>query len=298
VRRKYQALGARIFKRRLLPLRLRSLYRDGPLTRELVDFFGADRTLGDPELRTLLLLVLHNSITDSVWPLSNCTRARYNRAERYLKDPSDRNLDLPLTTLIRGSAAAPVYFPPQPLQVGSNPFLFQDGGVTPFNNPAALMFLMATLPEYGLSWPVGEDELLVVSVGTGSAAASHPGLLARNVNVAFQAKNMPSVFMNGASVGQDLICRSLGRTRAGDAIDLEFGDRIDLGGVGGASAFTYLRYNADLSAKALARAGITDPARQAQLRKLDAVDCIGDLQQLGAQVGATVDLERHFEGFL
>jgi hypothetical protein len=297
VRRKYQALGARIFKRRLLPRRLRSLYRDGPLTRELVDFFGADRTMGDPELRTLLLLVLHNSITDSVWPLSNCTRAKYNRADRYLKDPSDRNLDLPLTTLIRGSTAAPVYFPPQPLQVGSNPFLFQDGGVTPFNNPAALMFLMATLPEYGLGWPVGEDALLVVSVGTGSAAASHPGLLARNVNVAFQAKNLPSVFMNGASVGQDLICRSLGRTRAGDAIDLEFGDRVDLGGVGGASAFTYLRYNADLSAKALTRAGITDPARQRELRKLDAVDCIGDLQKLGARVGATVDLEHHFKGF-
>jgi hypothetical protein len=136
-----------------------------------------------------------------------------------------------------------------------------------------------------------------VSVGTGSSAAVHPNLLARHVNVLFEAKNLPSVFMNGASTGQDLMCRALGRTRAGDPIDLEVGDRIGQPGVAG-SAFTFLRYNADLSAKALADAGITDPAKQADLRKLDAVGSMSQLQELGRRVGATIDLERHFEGFL
>jgi hypothetical protein len=297
VRRQYEILSAKIFHKRFLPMRARSLYRDHPLTAELEDFFGKDRTLGDPELRTLLLLVMHNSSTDSPWPLSNCTRARYNRADRYLKSPPDRNLDLPLTTLIRGSTAAPIYFPPQELQVGANQFTFEDGGVTPFNNPAMLMFLIATLPEYGLRWPVGEDALLVVSVGTGSSAAVHPGLLARNVNVLFEAKNLPSVFMNGASVSQDLMCRSFGRARVGPVIDAEFGSRIDQSAIAG-SAFTYLRYNADLSGKALAEAGISDPAGQAKLRKLDAVGSMSQLQELGKRVGATIDLERHFVGFL
>ena len=67
--------------------------------------------------------------------------------------------------------------------------------------------------------------------------------------------------MNGASTGQDLMYRAIGRTRAGDPIDLEVEDRIGKPGVAG-SAFTYLRYNADLSARALANAGITDPAKQ------------------------------------
>lgn len=298
ITREYEILGPRIFKRRLLPLRLRSLYRDGPLTDELEAFFGKGRTLGDPDLRTLLLLVMHNSVTDSVWPLSNCTQARYNRADRYLKKPSDRNLDLPLTTLVRGSTAAPVYFPPQELLVGGNPFLFQDGGVTPFNNPALLMFLMATLPEYGLGWPVGEDALLVVSIGTGAAAAVHPGLIARKVNLVFQAKNLASVFMNGASVSQDMLCRSLGRTRRGDEIDREFGDRLEATGVTGKSAFSYVRYNADLSSKALREAGITDPREQERLRKLDAVASMPKLQELGSRVGATIDLEHDFGGFL
>lgn len=138
--------------------------------------------------------------------------------------------------------------------------------MTPFNNPAMLMFLMATLPEYGLEWPVSEDNLLVVSIATGSSAALHPNLLARQVNVLFEAKNLPSVFMNGSSTGPDLMCRAIGRTRAGDPIDLEVEDRIGKPGVAG-SAFN---------------AGITDPAKQAELRKL----------------GATIDLEREFDGFL
>jgi hypothetical protein len=286
VARKYEALGPRIFKKRFRPLQLRSLYRDGPLTEELEDFFGAERTLGDPELRSLLLLVLHNSVTDSPWPLSNCTNARYNRADRSLLEAPDRNLDLPLVELIRGSTAAPVFFPPEELRVGRHPFVFQDGGVTPFNNPALMMFLAATLPEYGLGWPVGEDELLIASVGTGAAAAVHPGLLARKVHVGFQAKNLPGVFMNGASFGQDLLCRSLGRTRRGEAIDTEFGARLDVTGVAGRSLFTYLRYNADLS---------EEPAA---VRKLDAVDSLPRLQELGRSVGASIDFERDFEGFL
>ena len=94
VQEMYRNLGGKIFSKRLLPLRLRSIYRDGPLARELESFYGADRTLGDPELRSLLLLVLHNTGTDSPWPVSNCTRGKYNRADRYLMTPPDRNLDL------------------------------------------------------------------------------------------------------------------------------------------------------------------------------------------------------------
>ncbi len=94
------------------------------------------------------------------------------------------------------------------------------------------------------------------------------------------------------------MCRSVGRTRFGDPLDLEFGARVGVAGFGGDSAFTYLRYNADLSSRALAKAGITDPGRQEKLRKLDAVECMPELQRLGDRVGAAIDLDRHFEGFL
>lgn len=298
VRRRYESLGHKVFAKRILPMRLRSRYKDKPLRMELDDFFGAHRTLGDPELRTLLLVVMHNTETDSPWPLSNCTLAKYNRAERNLISPPDRNLDIPLAPLVRASAAAPIYFEPQTLQVGRNPFLFQDGGVTPFNNPALLLFLMATLPEYGLRWPVGEDRLLLVSVGTGGAAAVHPKLRPGKVTLAFNARNLPSVFMNGASVSQDLLCRSLGRCRAGQPIDREFGDRLDATGISGESLFTYVRYNADLSDEALEDFGVEDPKRRKKVRQLDAVNEVPLLQELGRRAAADVDLDCHFAGFL
>lgn len=297
VQERYATLGRKVFRRRFLPMRLRSLYRDGPLTEELEAFFGAGTTLGDPRFRSLLLVVLHNTVTDSPWPLSNCTRARYNRADRYLHDEPDRNLDLSLSTLVRGSTAAPVYFPPQRLRVGRLEYVFQDGGMTPFNNAALLLFLMATLPEYGLCWPAGEDDLLVVSVGTGSAAAVHPGLHPRRVGLLFNAANFPSVFMRGASVGQDLVCRSLGRTRAGAALDREFGSRLEAVAPGGRNLFTYLRYDADLADDALEALGI--PARdRGRLRKLDAVDAMSHLQTVGRHVARGIDVGTQFAGFL
>jgi hypothetical protein len=199
---------------------------------------------------------------------------------------------------VRASAAAPFYFEPQTLKVGRNDFLFQDGGVTPFNNPALLLFLMATLPEYGLRWPVGEDRLLLVSVGTGTAAAVHPKLDRGKVTLPFNARNLPPVFMNGASVSQDLLCRSLGRCRAGQEIDREFRARLDAIGVSGSNLFTYVRYNADLSDDALRDLGITDRKQRKRVRKLDAVREVPLLQKLGRQAADDVDLDRHFAGFL
>jgi hypothetical protein len=46
---------------------------------------------------------------------------------------------------------------------------FVDGGVSPFNNPTLQAFFYATLAGYRINWPAGEDNILVVSVGTGAA---------------------------------------------------------------------------------------------------------------------------------
>jgi hypothetical protein len=293
----YATLGTQVFAKRLLPMRLRSLYKDQGLRRQLDTIFGAKTTLGEPSIRTLLLMVMHNTVTDSPWPLSNCTQAKYNRADRALKTPSDRNLDLPLSALIRASTAAPVYFMPEQLTLGDRAFVVQDGGVTPFNNPALLQFVMATLPEYGLAWPVGEDQLLIVSVGTGSSAAVRPTATASSASV-FGALSLPAVFMNGASVGQDMLCRSLGRCRYGQQIDSELGDRVDVPGLGGLSLFTYVRYDADLSDKGLGSLGITQPKLRKKTRKLDSYKLLDLHQRIGQHVAREVAVNTHFDGFL
>ncbi len=120
--------------------------------------------LGSAKLRTLLLLVMRNATTDSAWPVSNNPSALFNRN---LDDPTC-NLKLPLWQLVRASAAAPTFFEPEVLRLGSQTFVFDDGAMTPFGNPAFQLFLMATASPYCLEWPTGEEKMLLVSVGTGS----------------------------------------------------------------------------------------------------------------------------------
>jgi uncharacterized protein len=126
--------------------RLRYKFEDEPLALKLKDVFGADTTFGSDRLRTLLLLVLRNATTDSPWPLSNNPYAKYNDTSR-----PDDNLKFALWQLVHASTAAPTYFPPEvivlPGKEGEKDkqFVFVDGGVTMYNNPAFQMFLMATL---------------------------------------------------------------------------------------------------------------------------------------------------------
>jgi hypothetical protein len=284
----YRDMAEEVFRKRFLVARIRSLYPRAALTRQLKDFFGEGTTLGDDRLRSLLLVVLHRSDTDSIWPLSNNTRAKYNDRTHH-----DCNLDLPLWQVVRGSSAAPVFFPPEEMTVGKKTVLFQDGGVTPFNNPAPLLFEMATSRHYRLGWPTGEDRMLLVSVGTGFAPAAHPSLVRQNVDVFFHLRNLLKVITNGSAVENDRLCRVLGRTRYGPPIDSEFDEPADAPVA--TPLFSYVRYTADLSAKGLRELGF--PRIDARkVGKLDAWRCMDDLRAIGCRVAEEVDAA-HFAGF-
>src|SRR5262249_61650714 len=73
-------------------------------------------------------------------------------------------------TIGGGAPAAPTFFDPQAIPIVDHepPGVFIDGGLTPHNNPALMMTLAAIVPAFGLKWKTGADELLVVSVGTGT----------------------------------------------------------------------------------------------------------------------------------
>jgi patatin-like phospholipase/acyl hydrolase len=165
----YEQKGEAMFDKAFLLKRVKYFYNDGPLLNELKATFGTgDIDLKSGGFKTLLLVVTMNRSTDSPWPISNNPNAKYNEQSR-----PDCNLRIPLYQLVRASTAAPAYFRPETLQWDpQNPektFVFVDGGVTPYNNPAFLMYRMATQKPYGLNWKTGEKELLIVSVGTGSA---------------------------------------------------------------------------------------------------------------------------------
>jgi patatin-like phospholipase/acyl hydrolase len=256
-----------------------------------------DTTLGSEALKTYLLLVLRNATTDSPWPLSNNPAAKFN--DRLL---GDCNLHLPLWQLIRASTAAPTYFPPEVIRFGSDDkgyeFVFVDGGVTMYNNPAFHVFLMATVGQYKLGWPAGEDQMLLVSIGTGAAAKANKNLQPDEMNIIYNASSIPAALMFAASNEQDLLCRVFGNCLNGGLLDLEVMDLIGPIGRGPVSPklFTYMRYNADLSRDGLNKLGLPH-IKPENVQQLDSTAHIKEIQQVGKVLAREVKIE-HFQGFL
>lgn len=294
IREFYEGSGQAMFDKASVLKRFKYKFEDEKLAALLQREIGADVTLGDSRLRTLLLLVMRNATTDSPWPVSNNPRAKYNLGERY-----DCNLGLPLWQLVRASTAAPTYFPPETIDVGTHRFVFVDGGVTMFNNPAFQLFLMATLPEFKLNWARGERELLLVSIGTGAAANANADLAPEQMNLLYNAGSIPSALMAAASVQQDVLCRVFGRACCGGHLDNELGTLLwdGIAPTDGTKHFTYMRYNADLSRQGLDALGLSH-VLPADVQKMDSVEHISELGEVGRAV-ATRDVDlRHFAGFL
>jgi uncharacterized protein len=300
----YQEAGAQMFVKANLLRRLRYKFEDEPLAAKLREVFASDTTLGSEKLQTLLLLVMRNATTDSPWPISNNPYAKYNDSAR-----PDSNLKLPLWQLVRASTAAPTYFPPEVIvlpsaaQAGEREFVFVDGGVTMYNNPAFQMFLMATLDRYWSAkpearWRTGAEHMLVVSVGTGTSPAARLSLEPDEMNLLFNASTIPSALMFAALNEQDLLCRVFGDCRAGEALDREVGDLVGSEGPlqHGQKLFTYLRYNAELTREGLDALGCRD-IEPKTVQQMDSIEGIPELRRVGARVAETKVLERDFEGF-
>ena len=252
-----------------------------------------DVCLGTDALRTYLTLVLRNATTDSPWPVSNNPAAKYNDCTR-----PDCNLNLPLWQLVRASTAAPTYFPPEVVNIGEHEFIFVDGGVTMYNNPAFQLFLMATVKPFNLGWPSGEDQMLLISVGTGAAADANKDLTPEQMNLIYNASSLPSAFMFAASNEQDFLCRVFGKCLHGSALDREVWDMQGANGQGPVSPklFTYMRYNADVTREGLDALGLQH-IEPRNVQQMDSVDHIGELQEVGRAVAKQVNID-HFAGFL
>lgn len=167
----------------------RDRYNAAALERILADIVG-DEPMASDRLATGLAVICKRADTNSVWTITNNPNAPYfdDQASR---DGSGGitigNGFYKLADVLRASTAAPTYFRPVEIEihdagdgavVKAAPGSFIDGGVSPHNNPALKLLLMAALPNYrlggldddgrGRSWPLGPENLLIVSVGTGA----------------------------------------------------------------------------------------------------------------------------------
>jgi len=291
IRTFYIESGPAMFNRAGLLRKFKFKFENEPIAKKLREVIGADTTLGSDKLRTLLMMVLRNATTDSPWPLSNNPAAKYCDGDR-----PDCNLKLPLWQLVRASTAAPTFFPPEVIEIGNHDFIFVDGGMTMYNNPAFQLFLMATVEPYNLNWKTGTDEMLLVSIGTGTSPEANNDLQPGQMNLLYNAASVPSALMYAALNEQDFLCRVFGDTLAGDELDREVGTMIGKHGPG-EKLFTYVRYNAELTRKGLDELGLPK-IRPESVQKLDSIEGIPELQQVGQAVGRKKVKTEHFDRFV
>jgi uncharacterized protein len=285
IAKKYLDLGQRVFQKSWLRQGfVRAFYDEAALIEELKQVYGAQTSLSDPSLETGLLIVTKRLDTGSTWPISNNPRGKY-----YGPRP---NIDViansayPLWQVVRSSTAAPRFFDPERIEIsrgkaGEMPVVgdFVDGGVSPFNNPALQAVMYATLDGYRIGWPTGADNLLVVSIGTGSRDLKvAPAKLAADNAL----KSLLSLMDDCANLVETLL-QWMSTSQTARVIDSELEDlRHDL--IAPAPLINYLRYNVALTKASLAQIGMEfDDEKVEGLSAMDDPGNMRILQEIGAK---------------
>jgi len=295
----YMALGNVVFKRSLLRWGALRAKFDGDKVRDALIGVLGERTMDSKDFRTGLLVVTKRLDTGSAWPITNNPKARYFRGGT--QSTTIPNAEYPLWQVVRASTAAPYFFDPETLRIGrASGGLkavvgdFVDGGVTPSNNPALQALMTATMEGYRLDWPVGEDRMLVVSVGTGKANAEvgHAGIV--KGTAAIHAVMSLSALMEDCADQVETVMQWLSRSPTARSIDREL-DKAQPP-LGGAPMLSYLRYNVLLQ-EAWCAANLGEALGAKALKNLQAMDKpenIPELDRIGRIAGKNLVKAAHF----
>jgi uncharacterized protein len=286
VAKKYFELGSRVFQRSLLRQGLfRAKYDERLLIQELQGVYGADTRLGSDRLLTGLLVVIKRIDSGSPWPVSNNPNGKYFRSR---PGGTIGNGDYKLWAAVRASTAAPDYFDPERITIAEMPNHppiygdFVDGGVSPFNNPALQALMYATLGGYHINWPTGEDNILLVSVGTGSSDPS----VRRSQIAAAGAFQALLALMDDVATLQETMLQWMSHSVTARKIDSELGT-LDGDLIAGKPLLTYLRYDVGLQPAAV-RELLNNEADTIPLENLTAMDApenMDALHRLGTAAG-------------
>jgi patatin-like phospholipase/acyl hydrolase len=310
IREKYFQLGEKIFGKKYkwwkifeLDDVLKAKYDDVALVAELRNILG-ETTLGDQEkIRTALVIVAKRADTNSVWPLNNHPKGKFYDSS------NGNNKAIPLWQCVRASAAAPTYFLPQSIEVGGSDSYaaFVDGGVSMANNPALQMLMVATLKGFPYHWQMGEDKLLLVSVGTGMTRWKKMPKDIKKSHLLSWAANLPEMFMQDASWQNQQMLQWLSHSPTAFHIDSEvevmkddiLSDEPDRK----KGLISYLRYNLFIDTKDLnERFKPSKPYTQKDVDDLAAMDKAENCQklyELGFKAGEQEIRQEHFSpGFM
>lgn len=266
-----------------------------PLEAILKRIFG-ERTLDCEELRTGLMVVTKRVDTASVWPIVNIPTSTYfdDRA-RADGSAAPANRHFKLREILRASTAAPTFFRAERIGHGGvlEPAVFVDGAVSTHNNPALLLLMVASLNGFGLNWPLGPDQLLLCSVGTGSYNKLASVEAVPNFSTIDWARLLVPQLIGDSMELVETVLQWMSASPTARPIDRTIGAVTPKLGHGD-GLLTFLRYNIELSAEALGAIGVDLQARQIfGMQDMSNVVEIPHLLEVCAKVGAAVAAD-HF----
>jgi len=245
-----------------------------------------NRALGSPDLRVGLMVVAKRADTASVWVLVNVPGHKY----------FEENRDLKLWEVVRASTAAPTYFKPQWISDvgGGESGVFLDGGVSMHNNPALQLLMVATLKGFALRWPLGDEKLLLCSVGTGAfTAAPNKSAMKRYSNLHWLGLAAVQLMGDASELNQTILqwmSYSPTARPIDSQIDSLVGDQL-----GPDPLITYLRYNIDLERMALFDIGLDySPEKASSLQGMSEVKNIAELDKIGIAAAEAQVMDEHF----
>lgn len=286
---RYRDMSGNVFRRSRWRLGLLGpKFSRKPLQDALTMVMG-EETFDSPRLLTGLAIMAKRADNGSVWVLHNNPRGKY-----YDAPPGDRkafpNRKIKLVSAVLASTAAPTYFQPEFFEIARGlRGGFVDGGASPHNNPALQLFLLATLGGYNLRWPVGEDKLLLTSVGTGVFRRRHTEAQLKDMMAARLALNALSSMIDDFNRQTQALLQLMGNSPTARVIDAEMGDlRTD--NVGGFKLLHYLRYDAQLEIDWL-ESNLGIRISEETVKRVQEMDNPSTMETL-LQIGRTI-AERH-----
>jgi patatin-like phospholipase/acyl hydrolase len=216
---------------------LKANYDYRGMTEGLKLALGEDTTLGSDKIKTGLCVVAKRADTNSIWPLINHPKGKY------YDSPASKNKDFLLWKVVRASPAAPTYFAPQLMDVKDDQLAaFIDGGLSMANNPSLTLLMVATLKGFPFHWPMGADNLFLVSVGTGYIEFKKQVGEIDEATMLSWAASIPDMLMQDASWQNRVLLQWLSRSPTAEIMDREIGD-MDDDILSGTPLLSYLRYN-------------------------------------------------------
>ena len=251
---------------------------------------GADTTLDSAKIRTGLMIMTKRLDTGSPWPLHNHPGARY-----YAQDGK-----LLLTQVVRASTAAPTYFEPEEIKISSRDGsvvdgAFVDGGVSPFNDPALQLLMLAALDGHGFRWQTGKEQILLVSAGTGTYKQTFSTKQLMKMTAAEQGLRSLQSLMDDTGRMNHALLQWLTSCETPWTIDRAMGD-MKADSANGPQLATYARYNVLLDQKWLSTEVKVDytPDKLAKIAEMDDPSNMEELAAIGGKAAAIQVKSAHF----